>query len=73
VPPNFGEMSPIFPELANNIEDPNYWPTLVLELIKRISQVPIETPPKDDKLADRVARHNPKAYDGNYDLVVLEE
>jgi len=34
VPPNLGEMSSIPPELANNIGDPNYWPTLVSELTK---------------------------------------
>jgi len=48
VPPNFREMPPIPPELANNIGNPNYWPTLVAELMRSISQVPTETPPKDD-------------------------
>ena len=37
VPPNFGQMPPILSELANNIGDPNYWLTLVAELIKQIS------------------------------------
>ena len=37
VSPNFGQMPPIPPEFANNIEDPNYWPALVAELMKRIS------------------------------------
>ena len=55
VPPNFGQMPPIPSDLANNIRDPNYWLALAAELMKRISQVPIETPPKDDKLANRVA------------------
>jgi len=32
-----------------------------------------KTLPKDDKLADRVARRSPKVYNGNYDPVVLEE
>ena len=41
--------------------------------MERIPQVSTETPPNDDKLADRVVRHNPKVYDGNYDLIVLEE
>jgi len=41
--------------------------------MKRIPQVPAETPPKEDKLADRVVRRNPKVYDGSYDPVVLEE
>ena len=41
--------------------------------MKQISQVPIEMPPKVDKLVDKVARHNPKVYDGSYDLVLLEE
>jgi len=53
-------MPPIPPELANNIGNPNYWPTLVAELMKRIPQVPTETPTKDDKLTDMVARCNPK-------------
>ena len=66
-------MPPIPSELANNIGDPNYWPALVAELMKRIPQVPTEAPPKEDKLADRVARRNPKVYDGSYDPVVLEE
>ena len=73
VPPNFGQMPLIPSELANNIEDSNYWPVLVAELMKRISQVPTKTPPKEDKLADRVTRCNPKLYDGTYDQVVLEE
>ena len=41
--------------------------------MKRIPQVPTETPLKEDKLADRAARRNPQAYDGTYDLVVLEK
>ena len=60
-------------ELANNIGDPNYWPALVAELMKRIPQVSTETPPKEDKLADRVARLNPRVYDETYDSIVLEE
>jgi len=61
------------PELASNLGNPSYWPTLIAELMKRIPQAPTETPPKEDKVADRVARRNPKVYDGNYDPVVLEE
>ena len=56
VPPNFGQMSSIPTELANNIGDPNYWSALVVELMKQIPQVPTETLPKDDKLADRITR-----------------
>ena len=41
--------------------------------MKRILQVPTEAPPKEDKLADRVARRNPNVYNGSYDPVVLEE
>ena len=73
LPSNLGEMPPIRSKLANNVGDPNYQPTLVAELMKRIPQVPNETPSKDDKLADRIARCNSKVYDGNYDLVELEE
>ena len=73
VPPHFGEMPPIPHKLAKNIKNPNYWPTSVVELMKWIPQVPTETPPKDDKLADRVARYNPKVYDEKYDPVELKE
>jgi len=73
VPPNFVQIPPILPEFTNNIRDPNYWPALVAELLKQIPQVPTETSPKDDKLADRIEQCNPKVYDGNYDPVVLEE
>jgi len=66
-------MPPLPSELANNFGNPSYWPTLVAELMKRIPQIPVEIPPKEDKLADRVAWHNPKVYDGSYNLVVLEE
>ena len=66
-------MPPSLSKLASNLGNPSYWPTLVAELMKRIPQVPVETPPKEDKLADKVARHNPKVYDGNYDPVILEE
>jgi len=41
--------------------------------MKQIPQILAETPLKEDKLANRVARCNPKVYDGNYDPVVLEE
>jgi len=73
VPLNFGQMPPIPSKLGKNIGDPNYWPTLVAELMKQIPQVPTETPPQEEKLEDRVARSNPKFYDGSYDPVVLEE
>ena len=35
--------------------------------------MPAKNPLKDDKKADRVAQHNPKVYDGKYDLMELEE
>ena len=73
VPPNFGQVPPISSELAHNSGGPDYWPTLVAKLMKRIPQVPTEAPPKEDKLANRLARRNPKVYDGSYDPVVLEE
>jgi len=41
--------------------------------MKRITQVPAETLPNEDKLADMVAWRDPKVYDGSYDPVVLEE
>ena len=73
VPSNFGQMPPILSELAHNSGDSNYWPALVAELMKRIPQVPNEAPPKEDKLADRVAQCNPKVNDRSYGPVVLEE
>ena len=71
--PQHGDMPPLPSELASNLGNPSYWPTLVAELMKRIHQVPAETPPKEDKLADMVAWCNPRVYDGNYDPMVLEE
>jgi len=41
--------------------------------MKWISPVLLGNPPKEDKIADRVARCNPKTYDGKYDPVELEE
>ena len=71
--PQHGDMPPLPSVLASNLGNPSYWPALVAELMKRIPQVPAETPPKEDKLADRVARRNPKVYNGSYDPVILEE
>jgi len=73
MPPNLSGMPPIHPELATNTGNPNYWHTLVSELTKLIPPAPTEIPPKDDKLADKVAWENPKVYDGKHDLVELEE
>jgi len=41
--------------------------------MKRIPQVLTETPPKKDKIANRVAQCNPKVYGGSYNPVLLEE
>jgi len=41
--------------------------------MKIILLAPSEIPPKEDKLENRVAQHNPKVYDGKYDPVELEE
>ena len=73
VPSNFGQMPPIPAELTNDIGDPNYWQALVTELMKWIPQVPTETPYTVDKLAYRVAQHNPKVFYGIYIPVVLDE
>ena len=40
--------------------------------MKQIPLVPSKIPPKEDELADGVARHNYKVYDEKYDLVELE-
>jgi len=71
--PPHGDTPPMPSELAGNLGNPSYWLTLVAELMKRIPQVPAKTPPKEDKLADRVAWRNRKGYDGSYDPIVLEE
>ena len=66
-------------EVSSSVEDPNYWKNLVTELMKRIPAAPLgsqvlpEHPPRADKLADRVARRNPKVYDGSLDPVELED
>jgi len=41
--------------------------------MQRIPLVPPVSPCKADKLADRVARCNPKSYGGSYDPMELEE
>jgi len=46
---------------------------LVTELIQRIPPVPPVNPFEEDKLADRVARHNLKTYGESYDPVELKE
>ena len=73
MPTNFSEIPQILSELANNVRNPNYWPTLVAKLMKQIPLLPAENPHKDGKLADMVTRCNPKAYNGKYDLVEFEE
>jgi len=45
----------------------------VSELIKHIPPMPPENPPNEDKIAYRVAQHNPKNYGGSYDPMELEE
>jgi len=39
----------------------------MLELVKWIPPIPLEGPCKPDDVADRVAKRNPRAYDGKYD------
>ena len=56
IPPSNSRMPLIPSELANSIRNPNYWHTLVFELMNRIRPPPTGIPPKDDKLADRMAR-----------------
>ena len=64
--PQHCDMPPLPSELASNLGNPSYWPTLVTELMKRIPQVPPETPSKEDKLANWVARRNSKVYDVDF-------
>ena len=50
-----------------------------MKMMKRIPPIPPvppvspENPVSSDKLADRVVRRNPEAYDGNLDPVELED
>jgi len=66
-------------EASGSVEDSNYWKNLVIELMKMIPAAPLGSqvlpghPSRADKLADRVARRNPKVYDGNLDPVELED
>jgi len=46
---------------------------LVSELVKRIPPVSPINPLKEDKLARKVTRCNPKTYSGSYDPMGLEE
>jgi len=41
--------------------------------MEHIPPVPLVNPPKGDKLANRVARHNPMTYGGSDDLMALKE
>ena len=68
--PSGGPTVPL--EVTTNVKDSDYWKTLAAELMKRIPLVPVENPPKSNKLADRIAGHNPKIYDGELDPVELE-
>lgn len=76
---NLSENPTVAREVSGSVEDPNYWKNLVIVLMKRIpaapsgSEVLPEHPPRSDKLVDRVARRNPKVYDGNLDVVELED
>jgi len=53
--------------------NPIYWKPLVADLMQRIPPAPPVNPPKEDKLADRITRYNPKTYGGSYDPLELEE
>ena len=58
------------------LDDPNnhmYWQVLVVELMQCIPPIRPANPPKEDNLADRFVRHNPKAYSECFDPIVLEE
>ena len=73
MPPNPSGMPLILSKLASNIRNPNYWYALVSKLMKQIPLGPSESPYEDNKLANRIAQHNPKVYDGKYIPVELEE
>ena len=60
----------MMPEDLNNSM---HWQALIAKLMQCISLVPPVNSPKDDKITDRVARHDPKTYGGSYDPMKLEE
>jgi len=53
---------------VKNLDYLNDWQTLVSELMKHISIVSTENPPKEDKITNIATHCNPKIYDGKYDL-----
>ena len=52
--------------------NPTYWQALIAKLMQCIPPTTHATPPKEDKLADGVARRNRKTYSGSYDPVDLK-
>ena len=50
-----------------------HWQALVAKLMQRIPPVPLVNPPKEDKLADKVAILNPKTYGETHDPMKLEK
>ena len=52
--------------------NPMYQQAFFAELMQCIPPAP-RNPPKEDKVADRVARRNPKTYGGSNDPMELEE
>ena len=59
--------------MPKDLNNPIYWKELMAELMQLILPVPLINPHKEDRLADSVARCNPKTCSRSYDAVKLEE
>jgi len=71
--PEEPQQNTIVLETSSSTVGPDYWQNIIIELMKRISPIPPEGPSKPNDVADRVAKRNPRMYDGKYDLIELQE
>ena len=71
--PEEPQQNTVILETSSGAVGPEYWQNLVIELMKRIPPIPPEGPTKPDDVPERVAKRNPRTYEGKYDLVELEE
>ena len=71
--PEEPQQNTVVLETSSNAVGLEYWQNLIIELMKRIPPIPPEGPTKPDDVPERVAKRNPRTYEGKYDLVELEE
>ena len=71
--PEEPQQNPVILETSSSAVGPEYWQNLVIKLMKRNPPIPPKGPTKPNNAADRVAKRNPRTYEGKYDPVELEE